>query len=215
MEIETKQINITTAYSEGIASVAQIKTIDIRNQIIELWDKQPIISQFPDFVTIIEPTQQVTIVIQGRIVTVSNQEVKKFETRDLENFLRLVLRTNEILQKPIAAFGYNYTFLIPVNAEDRPKIDSKIKKNINLTEMGVPEKDFITGGINLCYMKSSLRIQIITMPQFAEDLKNPIAFVVQCNVHFSQQKLPAFAELLGSFKDEHSYLEKEVEKILS
>ncbi len=216
MNIETKQINITTAHSEDVLSVAQIKINDIRLKIIELWDKQPIISQFPDIITVVEPTQQIAIAMQGKMVTISNQEIKSFETRDLENLIRLVLKTNELIDKPIIAFGYNFTFLVPIaTPADGLTIKNKMKTNISLTSMEIPEADFLAGGVNLSYMKSSERVQITIIPQFAEDLKNPIAFIGQCNLHFFKDALPSLTDLVASFNLEHGYLKGEIDKILS
>jgi len=215
MNIETKQINIATVHSENILSMAQAKTNDIRLKIIELWNKQPIISQFPELVTIIEPTQQIAIIMQGKMVTVSNQEVKEFGARDLEGFLRLVLKTNELLEKPISAFGYNYTFLVPSNASDvASAIKTKMKANMSLPSMKISEDDFIAGGVNLSYMKSVERVQISITPQFTDDLKTPALFVGQCNLHFFKNTFPDLANLLKSYKESHDYLKGEVNKIL-
>ena len=216
MNIETKQINIVAVHSENILSMAQIKTNDIRLKIIELWDKQPIISQFPELVTVIEPTHQITIIMQGKMATVANQEVKEFEARDLENFLRLTLKTNELLEKPIAAFGFNYTFLIPSNVSDVAQaIKAKMKANMSLSSMKIPEPDFIAGGVNLSYMKSAERVQISITPQFTDDLKTPGLFIGQCNLHFFKNAFPDLAELLKSYKEAHDYLKSEVTKILT
>lgn len=214
--IQTKQVNITQSYEESISDIVQLKIVDIRNKIIELWDKQPIIAQFPDVVAITEPTQQLNCVVQGKKAIISNQDIAKdFEGRDLDNFIRFVISFSKTIGKPIKAFGFNYTFLLDFS-DDKDKL-SKIKEKdksfLNLSNLKIEDKDFLGNGINFSYMKDKDRIQIVSMPNYDETLKNVISLVIQTNVHFYEDKIPEFADLIARFKDYHKILRKKLDQI--
>ena len=214
MEAQTKQINVTIAYAEDVLSFAQIKTIDIRNKIIELWDKQPIITQFPDIIAILEPTQQLNITIQNRKVIIANHDIKPFEARELEKFLQLVRSIVEILSKKIVAYGYNYTFICPVTNEDKDAVDFRIKEIVNFEKINIPNTNIIAGGLYVIYKEVDKRLQISIAPQFADDVNQLSSFVIQCNVHFPVDQLPIFSELFNNFKNEHDNRKSFVENLL-
>lgn len=214
--IQTKQVNITQAYEEGISDIVQLKIVDIRNKIIELWDKQPIIAQFPDIVAITEPTQQLSCVVQGKKAIISNQDIaKEFEGRDLENFIRFVISFSKIIGKPIKAFGFNYTFLLGFSEdkEKLSKIRGKNKSFLNLSNLKIEDKDFLGNGINLSYMRDQDRIQIVSVPNYDETLKNVVNLVIETNVHFFESKIPEFADLIARFKDYHNILIEKLNEV--
>ena len=214
MEIQTKQINVVIAYAEDVLSFAQIKTIDIRNKIIELWDKQPIITQFPDIIAILEPAQQLNITIQNRKVIIANNEISPFEARELDKFLQLVRSVGEILSKKIMAYGYNYTFICPISSENRDVVDSRMKEIVNFEEIGISNTNIVAGGLNVIYKDTGKRLQISVAPQFADDVNQLSSFVIQCNVHFTIDQLPVFSELYNTFKSEHDNRKFFVENLL-
>lgn len=212
MAIETKQINIVQVYEENVLDITQLKMMDIRNTIIELWDKQPIINQFPDLVAIIEPAQQLSCVVQNRRVTISNQDVTKdFNSRDLENYIRFVIKFSEIISKPLKAFGFNYSFLFNFPIENLLEIQNK-----NIGFINNPSKeDLIGGGVNFSYMKEGDRIQIVSTPIYGEDLKSMISLDIQVNVHFFRDTMPGFSDLITLFKKHHDQLKEQVGAIFN
>jgi len=213
MEIQTKQINVTLAYAEDVLSFAQIKTVEIRNIIIDLWDKQPIIQQFPDIIAILEPTQQLNIVIQNRKVIIANNEIKPFDARELDKFLQLVRSVGDILSKKIIAYGYNYTFICPVNEESKDAAD-RIKQIIDFEKIGISGTDIIAGGLNVIYKDADKQLQVSVAPQFVDNVDQLAFFIIQCNVHFSVDQLPIFSELYSNFKKEHDNRRSFVENLL-
>ena len=215
MEIQTKQINVAIAYAEDVLSFAQTKTVDIRTKIIELWDKQPIIQQFPDIIAILETIQQLNIVIQNRKVIISNNEIKPLEGREIDKFLQLARDVSKILSKKMAAYGYNYTFVCSISEDDKKIVDSRMREIINFDKIGIAGADFISGGLNFIYKDSDKRLQISITPQFADDVNKLSAFVIQSNTHFAKDKLPDYSELFEGFKEEHNNRLSFTKKLLS
>ncbi|MDO8524654.1 MAG: hypothetical protein Q7R99_03425 [bacterium] len=214
--IQTKQVNITQAYEESISDIVQLKIVDIRNKVIELWDKQPIITQFPDMVAIIEPTQQLNCVVQGKKSIISNQDIaKEFEGRDLDNFIRFVISFSKTIGRPLKAFGFNYTFLLDFSdyKDKLSEIREKNKSFLNLSNLEIENKDFLGNGINISYMKDKDRIQIISMPNYDEALASVVSLVIQTNVHFYEDKIPEFADLIVIFRDYHRVLVEKLNQI--
>ena len=158
MEIQTKQINVAIAYAEDVLSFAQTKTVDIRTKIIELWDKQPIIQQFPDIIAILEPIQQLNIVIQNRKVIISNNEIKPLEGREIDKFLQLARDVSKILSKKMAAYGYNYTFVCSISEDDKKIVDSRMREIINFDKIGIAGADFISGCV-ICHIWNNSKIK--------------------------------------------------------
>lgn len=210
--METKQINIVQVYEENVLDIAQLKITDIRNMFIELWEKKPIITQFPDLIAIVEPTQQLNCVIQDRKVTITNQDIgKEFGSRDLENFIRFVEKFPKIMGKPLKAFGFNYSFFFSFPEEKAVEIK---KRNTELISDPNGEK-LIGGGINMAYMEGDARVQIISTPIYGEDLKDMIGLNIQTNVHFLKNSILPFSELISLFKKWHDKLGEKVNNIFN
>lgn len=210
MLIETKQINIVQVYEENIFNIAQLKITDIKNKIIELWDKVPVITQFPDLIAIIEPTQQLSCIVQNKKATISNQDITNdFNGRDLENYIRFVGKFPEIIGKSLKVFGFNYSFFI--NFPNEKLVDIR-NKNILLINNPTQE-ELLGGGINFSYIFNGDRLQIVSTPIYGDDLKNMIGLGVQTNVHFFKNEIPPFADFLKLFKSYHEELKKQVDNI--
>lgn len=203
MEIETKQINITTVYPEDILYVAQTKVSEIRNKIIELWDDAPIITQFPEVIAIIAPKKQISITIQNRVIVISDQNIIPFESRDIENLLRLVKYILGLIPGKFTAYGYNFNYIFPINDSNQALFSEKINNIMNFETLSIDSANVLGCGLNFAYEENNTRYQIVASPQFAEDLKNPVSFISQFNVHFFKDELPEYSLLSESFISEH------------
>ena len=204
MKIETKQVNITAVHAEDVLSLAQTKVSEIRAKIIELWDDAPIVTQFPELIALIVPKEQVSITIQNRVITVANQDIKSFDTRNIEKFLQLVRAITEILPKPIVAYGYNYNFLVQTESENTDDAKKILNDIINFDNLSIEKENVLGSGLNLSYLDGDIRHQVVITPQFSNDLKTLIAYPSSCNIHFVDIKLPDYSILLDSFKKEHN-----------
>jgi len=213
--IQTKQVNITQVYEEGILDIVQLKIVDIRNKIIELWDKQPIITQFPDMVAIAEPTEQLSCIIQGKKVIISNENIKEFKARDLDNFIKFVISFSKILGKPLKVFGFNYTFLFDFPPDKITEIRTKNKNLLNFESLSIKKDDFLGNGINVAFMQDSNRVQIVSTPNYDDTLKNVINLIIQTNIHFYKNEIPAFSDLMTEFKNHHDKLIEKIDQIFS
>lgn len=215
MAFSTKQVNITLAQSEDVVALTQIKIVDLRNKIIELFDKQPIISQFPDVVAIVEPVNQLSTVVQSKKVIISNQEVKDFNGRDIEKLMQFANFFREVINKPLIGYGFNYTFILDIEAGTEDAIKGKNTSLINIDSLGIAATDLISSGVNISYIEGGKRFQIISTPLFEEKIQKMIALSVQTNVHFSQDALPGFTELVSSFKQCHDSIKSKVDNIFN
>ena len=215
MKIETKQISIVQVYDEPVTDMAQLKIADIRNKIIELWERTPTITQFPDLVAIIDPIGQLSAVVEGRKVTVSYQDSKEFASRDIEKFALFIIETRKILSKPLKAFGFNYAFFIDFS-DDVSKMNELNKKLVSTESLKIKQESLIGNGLNVSYTDGDDRIQIMCNPVYdVETLKTVIGLEVQTNVHFAKNEMPAFSEFVSSYKTYHEKLKEKLISIFS
>lgn len=210
--IKTKQVNITILFGDSVVSFIQDKTPEIRRKIIELYDDQPIINQFPDFIGFIAPKSQISIVAETKRIIISNQEIKEFKARNLENFLILIDYINKLINKDIKAFGFNYSFFINITGEDSDEI-KRLLEIINLEKLGIKNEKLIGGGINIAYEEDEIRIQMVSSPVYSDDTKKMIGQDIQTNIHFYKNKLDAFSDLSEKFSKFHDEMEKKINSI--
>ncbi len=213
MEIQTKQVNITQLFEENVVPHAQVKITDIRNQVIEIWNKEPIITQFPDVIGLIEPTDQITLTVQNKRIIIANQQIIELIARSNDKFIRLVVDCNKIINKPIKAFGFNYSFQLSLDKSEIKKFRSINQSLVNIKKLKINEDKYIGNGLNICYMDGRQRIQLIGMPMYSEDLKQVLSLDFQINVHFFVSILPKFRDLQDKFIKHHSKIVKKLREI--
>lgn len=210
--IEDKQTNVTMLFEEAsISEFIADKISEIRRIFLEVSEAAPIINQFPDFVSVIDPAAQINVVAHDRKIVISDQQVNPFESRNIEKFLNIVKKIDAKIERRFKVYGFNFVFW--VNLQDNIPAIEKIK---NWIPRGIiaEEEVLLGGGLNFAYQKSDIRRLIDGDPVYDDTFTNLRGVSFACNSQFNNQTLPELNELISSFNAEHIEFKKKIEGLL-
>lgn len=205
MKIITNSINITALYKS--INIQNINTESIKNKIIDTLgiDTQVALSQFPDLLTLIIPTAQMSLIAVGRRFQVIDSSTVPYEDRDKEKFIKLVLATNQIIASQgseLEAYGFNHVITIDFEATTSKTTDYLFEKYIGKkTKIKKAfSKSATTTSLGFRYEKEGLIYNIKFEPLMVdvEHFTNKMQTFI--NIHKKTNSFPSYSELKGTFE---------------
>jgi hypothetical protein len=165
---------------------------------------QPIITKFPERISIFIPEAQVSLVVANSVIIVSDLKVGEFAKKDNLAFATLINKARNIINKDTIAYGYNYAY----------QVDGKSFSELaNMAQQSFCKDDLSALGpihANIKYVLPSFTIEngnckiaikispAINSPGSEEMDK----LIIESNVHFNEN-LPDLAEMLASYDQRH------------
>jgi len=182
------QVNVviipSTPLDFGVISIDRIKT-----KLAETYsDSKPVLTQFPDLMLIFDSNNQISITIlkDNNRVIVADNKITPFTDRELENFLRFVKDTMDIINNNnIKNYGFNILSVFDIDQEGFDSgafIRDQFMRNSAKAEI---LQNVQSVGVNIVYRDGEIRYDLRLEPRFGPNLESSKSISANLNVHFN------------------------------
>ncbi len=209
MNIDTRPVNVTLLFQEEIFSFGMIKISDLNTLMVTVLEGTPSITQFPGLIAVVHPETQISIIIEGKRIVISNGEAKPFDARKIDEFLKIVVKTFDIFSsKPIDAYGFNYLYTNTTEIAEHKA--SLLHSLVDTAPLGIQAAGLVGIGVNIAFKEEAKRIQLQISPAYSVSTDEISGIESTCNIHIPSAVLPPFDELSKDFKKYHAEMLEKV-----
>ncbi len=210
--VDTRQVNMTFVFSDEVLSLAHLKVADLRTLVLEIFESEPVITQFPDVIAVIHPATQTNLLIERNRLIFTNGDLKPFESRDIDKFTQLAIKIYQLfVSKQLVAYGFNYSFVVSTEEQ------TAFKQNelCTVTSLGILPEEIVGMGLHVTYKREGVRYQIQSIPVYGMEVGAINGLEANCNIHYFSMPFPTgLVDLVAQFRQGHDQMREVIREKL-
>lgn len=198
-------INLTLLFNNNL-QIPGVDPFKQKSKDVYGIDTEPVISQFPDVLALILPSNQVSMVAEGKRIIVSNSGIGPIANRNVDKLISFVNGINSLVtNNDLKAYGFNYDYTLEITGVTGPILNLYKSVFINNEESLTTKLggEILSVNQSLTFEHNGSRAQFTFNPLLDESLNLTNKLNLFANVHHLGN-LPTGGVLETDFIEESS-----------